>query len=144
MNVVKIAQVPAPTVSPTATVLEAVRVMKDAGSGAAVVVNEERLVGIVSERDVNLRVVATEGDPKKTSVADIMTSPVQTLTDEATTSDALELMVSQQVRHVPILDHEEKVVGLLSMLKLLRHHVEDLVDQLQSLEAYISADGPGG
>ena len=144
MNVVKIAQVPAPTVSPTATVLEAVRVMKDAGSGAAVVVNEERLVGIVSERDVNLRVVATEGDPKKTSVADIMTSPVQTLTDEATTSDALELMVSQQVRHVPILDHEEKVVGLLSMLKLLQHHVEDLVDQLQSLEAYISADGPGG
>ena len=53
-------------------------------------------------------------------------------------------MVSQQVRHVPILDHEEKVVGLLSMLKLLQHHVEDLVDQLQSLEAYISADGPGG
>jgi CBS domain-containing protein len=118
--------------------------MEAAGSGAAAVVDADRLVGIMSERDVMLRVVAAEGDPKKTAVADVMTKSVQTLTVGATTSEALELMVSQRVRHVPILNQEGKVVGLLSMLNLLRHHVEDLVDQLRSLEAYISADGPGG
>lgn len=144
MNIIKIAQVPAPAVSSKATVLEAVRAMEAAGSGAAAVVDADRLVGIMSERDVMLRVVAAEGDPKKTAVADVMTKSVQTLTVGATTSEALELMVSQRVRHVPILNQEGKVVGLLSMLNLLRHHVEDLVDQLRSLEAYISADGPGG
>lgn len=144
MNVTKIAQIPAPTVSPSATVLEAVHAMEAARSGAAVVVDGENLVGIISERDVMLRVVAAERDPNHTGVVEVMTSSLQTLGSDATTGEALELMVSQHIRHLPILDGQGKVAGLLSVRNLLQHHVEDLVDQLQSLEAYIAADGPGG
>ena len=53
-------------------------------------------------------------------------------------------MVEKHIRHLPIVDTEDKLVGLLSIRNLLQHHVDDLVDQLNSLEAYFSADGPGG
>lgn len=144
MHVMKIAQVPAPTVASTATVLEAVRAMERSRGGAAAVVDEDRLVGIISERDVLLRVVAAERDPRKTSVAEVMTSAVETLGADATTGEALEMMVSRHIRHLPIVDAEGKIAGLLALRRLLQHHVEELVDQLHSLEAYISADGPGG
>lgn len=144
MKVMRIARVPAPTISPTATVLDAARAMERSRGGAAAVVDGERLVGIISERDVLLRVVAAERDPRKTTVQDVMTSSVETLGPDAGTSEALELMISRHIRHLPLINQEGKVVGLLALRSLLQHHVEELVDQLHSLEAYISADGPGG
>lgn len=144
MEVRRIAQLPTPTVSSQATVLESVRVMEAARSGAAAVVDGDRLVGIISERDVMLRVVSAKRRPQETTVGEVMTTSVETVTAATSTGEALELMVSRHVRHLPVVDPEGKIVGLLSLRNLLQHHVEDLVDQLHSLEAYICADGPGG
>ncbi len=144
MKVIKIAQTPPPTVASSANVLEAVKTMQNARGGAVAVLDADRLVGIFSERDVMLRVVATKRDPEKTLVQEVMTSNVERVKADFDGGDALALMVKHHIRHLPVVDQSGKLVGLLSIRNLLQHHVEDLADQLNSLEAYFSADGPGG
>ena len=144
MRVIKIAQVPPPTVRMDATVLEAVWSMQNARTGATAVLEGEQLVGMFSERDVMLRVVAAQRDASATQVQQVMTSPVKSVTEEQDAGDALELMVSNHVRHLPILDSQGSLAGLISIRNLLQYHVEELADQLNSLESYFSADGPGG
>ena len=144
MKVIKIAQVPPPTVRMDATVLEAVWSMQNARTGATAVLEGEQLVGMFSERDVMLRVVAAQRDASATQVQQVMTSPVKSVTEEQDAGVALELMVSNHVRHLPILDSQGSLAGLISIRNLLQYHVEELADQLNSLESYFSADGPGG
>ena len=144
MKVIRIAQIPAPQVSADATVVEAVRVIKQGQGGACVVVYGSDLIGIFTERDVMLRVVDERRDPETTAVSEVMSSGLRTVTPETDTARALELMVSKHIRHLPVVDEGGDLLGLLPMRNVLRHHVEELVDQLNSLEAYFSADGPGG
>ncbi len=144
MKVIKIAKVPPPGVSADAGVLDAVSTMKEAKMGACVVFENNKLVGIFSERDLMLRVVAAGLDPDKTPVREVMTTNLEILTTQADSSEALALLVSRHIRHVPIVEEDGSLAGLLSVRDLLRHHAEDLVDQLNSLEAYFAADGPGG
>ncbi len=144
MKVIKIAKVPPPGVSADAGVLDAVSTMKEAKMGACVVFENNKLVGIFSERDLMLRVVAAGLDPDKTPVREVMTTNLEILTTQADSSEALALLVSRHIRHVPIVEEDGSLAGLLSVRDLLQHHAEDLVDQLNSLEAYFAADGPGG
>ncbi len=144
MKVIRIAQVPPPTVRMDATVLEAVWSMQNARTGATAVLEGEQLVGMFSERDVMLRVVAAQRDASATQVQQVMTSPVKSVIEEQDAGDALELMVSNHVRHLPILDSQGGLTGLISIRNLLQYHVEELADQLNSLESYFLADGPGG
>ncbi|MDA2929758.1 CBS domain-containing protein [Acidobacteria bacterium AH-259-O06] len=144
MKVIKVAQVPPPTVCAEASVLEAVHIMEQVRVGASAVLDGDQLVGIFSERDVMLRVVSTQRDPEKTAVREVMTTVLETIQTESDTSEALELMVSRHIRHLPVVAEDGTLAGLLSLRNLLQYHVEALVDQLNSLEAYFTADGPGG
>ncbi len=144
MKIIKLAQVPPPVVSSAQTVLEAVRTMRGVRVGAAAVLDGDRLIGMFSERDVMLRVVGEGKDPGATLVSDVMTTDLERATGDTQNGDALELMVENHIRHLPIVDDEDELVGLLSIRNLLQHHVEELADQLNSLEAYFLADGPGG
>ena len=118
--------------------------MRKVRVGAAVVLDGDQLAGIFSERDIMLRVVGAEKDPATTTVLDVMTREPESVEADTEGGDALELMVRKHIRHLPIVDKEGKLVGLLSIRNLLHNHVDDLVDQLNSIEAYFSADGPGG
>ena len=102
------------------------------------------LVGIFSERDLMLRIVRVGLDPKKTTVGQVMTEDLETVTSDTDSSDALSLMVSKHIRHLPVVGEDGDLAGLLSIRNLLQYHVDELVDQLNSLEAYYAADGPGG
>ena len=144
MKVIRIAQVPPPTVMVDATVLEAVWSMQNARTGATAILEGEKLVGIFSERDVMLRVVAAQRDAAATQVKKVMTSPVKSVFEDQDAGDALELMVANHVRHLPILGRQGSLTGLISIRNLLQYHVEELADQLNSLESYFLADGPGG
>ena len=144
MKVIKLAQVPPPSVAVDSTVLSAAMSMRNARIGAAAVLEGDKLVGIFSERDVMLRVVVPRLDPETTTVREVMTTAVQTVGEEAEAGEALEVMVSRHIRHLPVVNSENRVTGLLSVRNLLQHHLEELADQLNSLEAYFSADGPGG
>ena len=144
MRVIKIAQVPAPGVTADSSALDAVRTMEEVQGGACAVMDGSKLIGIFSERDLMLRVVGAGLDPEKTTVRQVMTEDLETVSTETDSSDALSLMVSKHIRHLPVVDEDGNLAGLLSIRNLLQYHVEELVDQLNSLEAYYAADGPGG
>jgi len=144
MRVRQVAQVPAPTVPRDATVLDAVRTMERVRGGAVCVMEGDRLVGVLTERDVLLKVVRLQRDPADVPVAEVMSADVTTVGPETRTAQALEAMVERHIRHLPVLADDGRLVGLVSVRNLLQGHVEYLVDQLQALESFVTADGPGG
>jgi len=144
MSLLKIASVPPALVAPSATVMEAVEVMAEHAVGAVAVVADGKLCGIFTERDVMLRVVLRHRHPRDTRVGDVMTSPVETITDESPEEDALVHMVERHVRHLPVVNAQGQLSGMLSIRNLLEHRVDDLARQLHSLDQYLSNDGPGG
>jgi CBS domain-containing protein len=144
MSLLKIAQVPPPTVEQDATVLEAVELMSERGVGAVAVVDQLQLQGIFTERDLMLRVVLRGRHPQETRIAQVMTSPAETISDDSTEEDALVRMVERHVRHLPIVGQDGKLKGMLSIRNLLEHRVDALARELHSLDQYLSNDGPGG
>ncbi len=144
MSLLKIASVPPATVTANSTVLEAVEVMAEHAVGAVAVVDGDHLLGIFTERDVMLRVVLRHRHPRDTRVGDVMTSPVETIADESGEEDALVHMVERHVRHLPIVNSNGDLTGMLSVRNLLEHRVDELARELHSLDQYLLNDGPGG
>jgi CBS domain-containing protein len=124
--------------------MDAVRTMHEEHIGAIAVVDNDRLAGIFSERDLMNRVVLERKDPEQTRVGDVMTSPVITIPRSLTADDALKLMDERQIRHLPVVNIDGRLLGMLSVRSLLHEKVQELTDQLDSLEAYFTADGFGG
>ncbi len=139
-----IAKRPATSERPGATVLEAGEAMLAARVGALAILEEGRLVGILSERDILARVVVAKLDPAKTLVSEVMTREVCTANAAMTIEEAMNLMHNKRFRHLPVLDDQGKVVGMLSVRHLLRHRVEQLDRSSSDIVAYLAADGPGG
>ncbi|MCH8269051.1 MAG: CBS domain-containing protein [Acidobacteria bacterium] len=144
MSLLKIASIPAATVSPRSVVTEAVQLMNDKRVGAVAVIDNDALVGIFTERDVMIRVVQEERNPRETLVRDVMTSPVETASEKTTATEALALMLDRHLRHLPILGSKGQLLGILSTRNLLTNKVEDLENQLNSLDQFLLNDGPGG
>jgi CBS domain-containing protein len=144
MGLLRIARTPLVTVSRHNTVMEAVQIMDRESIGAVAVVQGNRLVGMFSERDLMLRVVSERQDPERTLVGDVMTSPVETIQRDSSADEALKVMLDKHIRHLPIVDKNGTLSGMISMRSLLHDRIEDLTDQLDSLEAYFTADGVGG
>jgi CBS domain-containing protein len=132
------------TVSRTTTVMEAVELMASAKVGSVVVVHDNQLAGIFSERDVMLRVVLEGREPKRTKVEEVMTSHVHAISLHTTGDEALRIMLQEHIRHLPVVDEQGRPQGIVSMRSLLEEKVKELNQQLDSLESYISADGIGG
>jgi CBS domain-containing protein len=144
MGLLRIARIPLVTVRPDADVLEAVQIMARESIGAIIVIDNNRLVGLFSERDLMFRVVLERRDPEQTLIREVMTSPVETIRRDSTPDDALKIMLEKHIRHLPIIDRDGTLKGMISIRSLLHDKVEDLTGQLDSLEAYFTADGSGG
>jgi len=108
------------------------------------VVDDGRLEGIFSERDVMLRVVMEHRDPRQTEVEEVMTSPVHSISQRTTGDEALKIMLQEHIRHLPVVDDRGRAEGIVGMRNLLEEKVRELHQQLDSLESYITADGIGG
>ncbi len=144
MNLLKIARVPPLTVTPDTTVLEAIHKMVELRVGAVSIVENEDLVGIFTERDVMTK-VATKGLPLDTTkLSDVMTTRPEVASREMNPSEALSIMVEKHVRHLPIVGEGMRLEGMLSVRHLLQRMVEDLSQELEALDNYVRADGPGG
>ncbi len=107
------------TVPPHATVFEAVQKMVEARIGAVLVVDEGRLVGIFSERDVLVRVVSLHRDPLTTPVAHVMTIDPITIDASMPVDEVLDQHSGKEFRHLPVLD-DGHLVGMVSVRDLLR------------------------
>ena len=144
MSLLKIAHVPPATVEPGATVLDAIRVMARERVGAVAVAEKGEVRGIFTERDVMLRVAQQERSPRETKISDVMTSPVETASEETTADEALNFMLERHIRHLPIVRKDGQLLAMLSIRNLPEHQVESLSRELHSLDQYLSNDGPGG
>ncbi len=141
----KIASVPAATVEPSATVFEAVRLMSDERVGAVAVTGEGgELTGIFTERDLMIRVVLERRDPAKTRVGDVMTGNCVSAKKDLSMGEALQIMTERHFRHLPVVDDDERVIGLLSIRNLLHNRVDKLSQELDSVVAFFTSDGSGG
>jgi len=144
MDLLKIASVPAATVTREARVLDAVRLMNDQRVGAVAVVRDGVLAGIFTERDLMIRVVLEDKDPGKTAVSDVMTSNCISAKKDMTMGEALQIMTEHHFRHLPVIDDHNKVLGLLSIRNLLHQRVDKLSQELDSVVSFFTADGIGG
>ena len=143
MNLSQIASRPVIFTHPRATVLEACETMLEKRVGAVIVLDEGKLVGIFSERDVVRRVAAKRLDPMVTRVTKMMTTQVKTVNESTSMDTALELMHQGGFRHLPLVDAAGRAAGMLSVRDLLRHRLQELDSKNADLMNFISADGPG-
>jgi len=145
MGILKLCEEKPPTVGLEATVAEAIQVMLDNSVGGVAVVDAERRVaGIFTERDVLRKLALSRLDPQQIPVRQLMTAPVDMATVETTPGEAFEEMVSRHYRHLPIVDKDGRLLGLLSIRHLLQWRLDELSQQLDSMEQYVTNDAPGG
>ena len=135
---------PAVTVQETATVEAAVKTMVKERIGAVVVLKGKKMTGIFSERDILAKIVLAKRDPSKTPVSAVMTSPVQYVSGSVEDAEAASTMAASHIRHLPILDENKKVVGMVSLRHVMEERISDLEHEVNVLEAYLGYDGVSG
>ncbi len=128
------------TIAPQATVLDALKLMAQHNIGALLVTTEDKIDGILSERDCVRKVELLGRDVKNTKVSDIMTSDVVTVDCSQPLEECMELMIEKNIRHLPVYDGGE-LAGLLSVRDVLKEVVEVQQMMLSQLERYITGGG---
>ena len=118
--------------------------MNDHRVGAVAVANDSTLAGIFTERDLMIRVVLEGKDPKNTPIGDVMTEDCISAKKDMSMGEALQIMTEKHFRHLPVIDDDNKVLGLLSIRNLLHQRVDKLSQELDSVVAFFTADGIGG
>jgi CBS domain-containing protein len=124
------------SVAPESPVLEAIRAMAEHQVGALLVMQEETLAGIVSERDYARKVILLGRSSADTPVRDIMTSAVITVQPDTTIDKCMQLMTDRHVRHLPVVDGG-RVVGMVSIGDLVKAVIAEQRQQIEQLESYI-------
>ena len=125
------------TISPTASVLDAIKLMAQKGIGALLVMDGTTLTGIVTERDYARKVILKERSSSETAVTDIMTSDMQTAGIDDTVEYCMNLMTENRIRHIPILEGE-KLIGIISIGDLVKAVIADQQEAIEHLANYIS------
>jgi CBS domain-containing protein len=125
------------TISPDATVLEGARLMNEHRIGSLVVIEDGQVVGMFTERDVLRRVVGEQRDPAQTRVDEVMTTEVVCCTPETTIAEARGAMKNRRVRHLPLVDDERRLQGLISIGDLNAYETSDHEQTIYLLQEYI-------
>lgn len=125
------------TISPTSTVFDAAVLMNEYKIGALVVLAEERMVGIITERDILQRVVAQRRDPAETLVEDVMTTEVVYCEMSTTIEEARGVMKNRRIRHLPVLNGDHGLLGLVSIGDLNAYQATSQEQTIHLLQEYI-------
>jgi CBS domain-containing protein len=127
------------SVKPDDTVFNAIKMMADKGIGALLVMDGDKLVGIVTERDYARKVVLEGKSAREAAISEDMTTKILCVTPERTIDECMALMTDKRIRHLPVLEHKQ-VVGFVSIGDLVKAVISEqkiLIDQLQH---YISGN----
>ncbi len=125
------------SVSPEASVYDAVTLMARKGIGALVVLKDGQLHGIVSERDYARKIVLEGRSSRETRVEDICTSPAITISPQAMAEEGLALMTRKRFRHLPVVERTD-LIGLVSIGDLVDAVIGDQQKLIEQLERYVS------
>ena len=128
------------SVQPDVTVFATLELMAEKEIGAVLVFENDRLVGLFSERDYARQVILKGKSSKDTPVRDVMTARVTYIRPEQTVEDCMALMTDKRVRHLPVLD-QGRVVGLVSIGDIVKAVISEKQFIIEQLENYISSGG---
>jgi CBS domain-containing protein len=130
---------PLTTVAIDATVQKAMEMMRDRDIGAVMVVDGDKLKGIFTERDCLHKVSSVGLNPRETKVREVMTSKVRYVTLDTEVSQGLALMTERFLRHLPVLDNQQNILGIVSIGDLVKAKISDQSFIIEQLERYISS-----
>lgn len=125
------------SVSPDESVFSALELMADKNIGAVLVVENEKVVGILSERDYARKVILHGKTSKDTPVRDIMTEKVLYVRPDNTTDECMALMADKRIRHLPVLEND-KLIGIISISDIVHAIIEEDKYIIEQLENYIA------
>jgi CBS domain-containing protein len=125
------------TIAPDATVFEAIQMMSDKNIGALLVIERDKLIGIISERDYTRKVALKGKSSKELKVREIIPDRVFSVTPQHTIEECMRLMTERRVRHLPVLDGE-KIIGVISIGDLVNWIISAQSSTIHQLETYIS------
>jgi CBS domain-containing protein len=128
---------PVYSVGPNATVREALEVMAQQNIGALLVLDDDSLAGIFSERDYARKVVLKGKSSSEAKVSEIMTSKVITINTKHTIDQCMQIMTDNHIRHLPILNDQD-VMGLISIDDVVREIMADQKSMIERLQSYIA------
>lgn len=129
-------------VSPKDTVRTAAKLMRDKKIAAVLVMNADKLVGIVTERDMTARAIAAGVNPDSAEVSQVMTENPDTLSPHDTTADAIHMMKNHGYRHLPVVEND-KVVGMVSVRDIYAVYNGELEQDLKERNAFIYGESYG-
>ena len=124
------------SISPTASVLDALKIMAEKDVGALIVLEGEKLVGIFSERDYARKIILFGKSSHDTAVGEIMTSNVVCVRPAQSADECMSLMTGRRVRHLPVLS-DDQVIGVISIGDVVKEMLDDQKRTIDQLEQYI-------
>ena len=131
------------TVSPQESVQRAAQLMDELNVGAIPVLDGDKLVGMITDRDITVRSTAVGQDPTSTKVGDVMSIDVRTCTTRQTVDDVLQQMGDVQIRRIPVIDEDSgKIVGIVSLGDVATRHSADVDRALDEISSPSEPDRP--
>jgi len=124
------------SISPQATVYRALEMMSDKGVGALVVIDNEKVAGIFSERDYARKVILKGKSSKETAVSELMTRTVFYVTPKNTLQESMALMTAKQIRHLPVLDNG-RLAGIVTLGDVVKKVVAEQKHAIKLLKQYV-------
>jgi CBS domain-containing protein len=125
------------SVTPNTSVYDAIDFMCDKNISAMLVIENEKLLGIFTERDYARKLILKGKGSKETFIAEVMTEDLFTVTGDVTIDRCMELMTSKFIRHLPVLDGE-KVIGIISIGDVVKFVIEEQKFIIENMEHYIT------
>ncbi len=125
------------SITPTTSVYKALELMMEKNVSALLIIENEQLSGIFTERDYARKIVLQGKSSKDTQVADIMTRDLITVTSQSSIEDCMQLMTNKYIRHLPVVNNN-KLVGIISIGDVVRHIIEEQKSIINHMEQYIS------